>query len=223
MRKWMKRIMLQLRASAPKLRALWGKYGYAISMVLLLALVGTAASVYRGAGRGVSDAPEPTAAPTQEAVDAAQMRVEPEQPEWIAPVDGEVVVPYSPDAPVWNPTLGQWQTHAGVDIAAPLGASVVACAQGTVSQAGFDALLGNCVRIEHADGLQSVYGSLQNLEMVEVGKRVQAGEVIGAVGDSAAAEAHLGAHLHFALMRDGESQPPLAQQDGETDARSDAQ
>lgn len=223
MRKWMQKVMLRLRASAPKLRALWGKYGYAISMVLLLALVGTGGErlprrgargerhagtdgrAHPGGGRRRADARRTGTARMDRARGRRSRR---------ALQPGRARVESDP---------GAVADTCGVDIAAPLGASVVACAQGTVSQAGFDALLGNCVRIEHADGLQSVYGSLQNLEMVEVGKRVQAGEVIGAVGDSAAAEAHLGAHLHFALMRDGESQPPLAQQDGETDARSDAQ
>ena len=43
-----------------------------------------------------------------------------------------------------------------------------------------------------------------------MGQSVRMGETIGAVGESADAEAELGAHLHFAFFLDGENvQPPL--------------
>ena len=117
---------------------------------------------------------------------------------------------YRPDALVWSDTLGLWQTHAALDIAAPLGTAVSACADGTVTEAYRDPLLGYTVRVEHADGYESLYACLQSAEMVEVGRTVQMGDVIGAVGESADAEADLGAHLHFAFFLDGEAmQPPL--------------
>ena len=107
--------------------------------------------------------------------------------------------------------------HAGavadtraLDIAAPLGTAVSVCADGTVTEAYRDPLLGYTVRVEHADGYESLYACLQSAEMVEVGRTVQMGDVIGAVGESADAEADLGAHLHFAFFLDGEAmQPPL--------------
>ena len=128
----------------------------------------------------------------------------------LPPLDGEVVGEYRPDALVWSDTLGLWQTHAALDIAAPLGTAVSACADGTVTEAYRDPLLGYTVRLEHADGYESLYACLQSAEMVEVGRTVQMGDVIGAVGESADAEADLGAHLHFAFFLDGEAmQPPL--------------
>ena len=46
--------------------------------------------------------------------------------------------------------------------------------------------------------------------MVEAGQRVQMGEVIGAVGESADSETALGPHLHFAFFLDGEAvMPPM--------------
>ena len=117
---------------------------------------------------------------------------------------------YRPDALVWSDTLQLWQTHAAIDIAAPLGTAVAACADGTVTQAYRDPLLGYTVRIEHKDGYESLYACLQSAEMVAVGQSVRMGETIGAVGESADAEAELGAHLHFAFFLDGENvQPPL--------------
>ena len=58
--------------------------------------------------------------------------------------------------------------------------------------------------------MKSLYACLQSAEMVAVGQSVRMGETIGAVGESADAEAGLGAHLHFAFFLDGEDvRPPL--------------
>ena len=82
---------------------------------------------------------------------------------------------YRPDALVWSDTLQLWQTHAAMDIAAPLGTAVLACADGTVTQAYRDPLLGYTVRLEHEDGYESLYACLQSAEMVAVGQSVQHG------------------------------------------------
>ena len=58
-----------------------------------------------------------------------------------------------------------------------------------MTEAYRDPLLGYTVRLEHADGYESLYACLQSAEMVEVGRTVQMGDVIGAVGESADAEA----------------------------------
>ena len=76
----------------------------------------------------------------------------------------------------------RWQTHAAIDIAAPLGTAVAASADGTVMEAYQDPLLGYTVRLSHADGYESLYAGLQSAEIATVGAEVSAGEVIGAVG-----------------------------------------
>ena len=213
---WMRRAAQVVAAATgrlrPRLGAFWARFGYVISMAALLLLVGAAATIYRGRATA-PDSPAPT--PTPEPALASSLNVgseaeEAEEPSFLPPLFGEVVGKYRPDALVWSDTLGLWQTHAALDIAAPLGTAVAACADGTVSEAYRDPLLGYTVRIEHEGGYESLYACLQSAEMAAVGQSVRMGETIGAVGESADAEAELGAHLHFAFFHDGTAlQPPL--------------
>lgn len=207
-------LVQRLKTLASKLRVFWDRFGYAASMVVLLALVGTAASIYRSrAANPAAPAPTPTATPEPALLSSVNMdaeAVEEEEITFLQPVDGELVGEYRSDELIWSDTLMLWQTHAAIDIAAPLGTAVAASADGTVMEAYKDPLLGYTVRLSHADGYESLYAGLQSAEIAAVGAEVGAGEVIGAVGESADAEADLGAHLHFALYLNGEAvEPPF--------------
>ena len=126
----------------------------------------------------------------------------------VNPLEGEVVAAFSMDALVYNPTLEDWRTHNGVDIAASAGDSVLAASSGTVLSVEDDPLMGTTVVIEHAGGYQTTYANLQSETSVEAGDTVSAGQIIGAVGDTAAAEAAQGPHLHFSVTKDGEPMDP---------------
>lgn len=126
----------------------------------------------------------------------------------VSPLDGEVVTAFAMDQLVYNPTLQDWRTHDGVDIAAELGTSVLAACAGTVLSVSEDALMGTTVVLNHQDGCQTVYANLQKGADVEAGEAVAAGQIIGAVGDTAAAESAQGPHLHFSVNRNGESVDP---------------
>ena len=212
---WLRRVARAIAALAgklrPKLSAFWSRFGYVTSMAALLLLIGAAATIYRGrVARQAVPAPTPTPQPALASSLNVGAEEEEEETAFLPPLDGEVVGEYRPDALVWSDTLQLWQTHAALDIAAPLGTAVLACADGTVTEVYRDPLLGYTVRLEHEDGHESLYASLQSAEMVEAGQRVKMGEVIGAVGESADSEAALGAHLHFAFFLDGEAvMPPM--------------
>lgn len=122
----------------------------------------------------------------------------------VSPLDGQVVTAFSVDQLVYNETLGDWRTHDGVDISASAGTAVLAACAGTVAGVEDDPLMGTTVTISHAGGYQTVYASLQEHPSVEIGDSVSAGQAIGAVGDTAAAEAAQGPHLHFSVTRDGD-------------------
>ena len=122
----------------------------------------------------------------------------------VSPLDGQVVAAFSVDQLVYNETLGDWRTHDGVDISASAGTAVLAACAGTVAGVEDDPLMGTTVTISHADGYQTVYASLQEHPSVEIGDSVSAGQTIGTVGDTAAAEAAQGPHLHFSVTRDGD-------------------
>ncbi len=95
--------------------------------------------------------------------------------------------------------------HEGVDIRAPQGANVYACADGTVEHV--DAYngdpvaqpYGNSVSLRHAEGYVTLYAHLQQV-LVREGDAVHAGQVIGladATGNTA------GSQLHLSLKKDG--------------------
>ena len=126
------------------------------------------------------------------------------------PVDGAVVQGYSMDRLSYNATTRDWRTHAGMDIAAPEGSEVRAAAEGTVLGVFADELLGQTVTVEHAGGWVTHYSNLAEEVAVSAGDRVEAGQVLGAVGRTALAEVGSEPHLHFAVYRNNVPQDPEA-------------
>ena len=126
-----------------------------------------------------------------------------------APVRGAVQWGYAVNELIYSKTLNQWMTHAGVDIASAKGTEVNAVWNGTVDQVYTDDSLGVTVVILHANGLKSVYANLKEAPSVKEGSKVNAGDVIGCIGDTAVAECNEGSHLHFEVYLDGEVQNPL--------------
>lgn len=126
------------------------------------------------------------------------------------PVKGDVLAPHSVETLAYDETMGDWRTHAGMDIAAPLGTQVLAAARGTVIDVSFDELMGATVVIEHQDGLETKYCNLAAKPPVAVGDEVETGAVIGSVGATAAAEGAKASHLHFELSQNGEAADPMA-------------
>ncbi len=126
--------------------------------------------------------------------------------------DGDTMIQFSYDPRAIgsttrvDPMTGQTVTHNGVDIAAPAGTSVYAAHDGKVTTAEFQDKYGNHVVIDRGDGMKSLYAHLSKMT-VSVGDRVEAGQVIGAVGSTGQST---GSHLHFALYQDGVLQTAYA-------------
>ena len=141
---------------------------------------------------------------------AAPLDLTPAPPSLVVPpLVGETVAAFSMDELIYSETLGDWRTHDGVDIAAPLGTQVCAASYGTVTDVRNDDLMGATVVIAHDDGCDTIYANLQDMPTVGVGDEVTAGQIIGSVGSTALGESALPAHLHFAVTRDGEFIDPL--------------
>lgn len=128
--------------------------------------------------------------------------------QYIWPLEGEIELPYSVTALIYNKKLGDWRTHDGVDIAAPLGTQVLAACTGQVESVKMDDLGGMTVVIQHAGGLRSVYSNLAAMPTVYEGDNIMTGEVIGAVGITAAGETKDNPHLCFKMTLDGQSVNP---------------
>ena len=100
-----------------------------------------------------------------------------------------------------DPFTGQRMGHNGMDIGAAQGTTVVAAQSGTVITAGWVSGFGNCIIINHGNGLWSLYGHLMNGGiLVSVGQEVRQGDVIGKVGSTGRST---GPHLHFGVYENG--------------------
>lgn len=104
-----------------------------------------------------------------------------------------------------HPITGRRRFHEGLDIAASHGNQVYAYTDGRVVQAGWNGGYGNCILVDHGNGLKTRYGHLSKT-YVRVGQRVQTGERIGAVGSTGNST---GPHLHFEVIKWGRTQNPL--------------
>ena len=123
-------------------------------------------------------------------------------PDYIAPVEGPVILKYSMSSLVYSKTLDQYMTHPGVDIAAKKSTDVKAIADGTVSRVYNDDRYGTTVCIIHGDGLTSIYSNLAAQGLAETGDEVKQGDTIGCVGDTALFESLEETHLHFEMTKD---------------------
>jgi len=86
--------------------------------------------------------------------------------------------------------------HSGIDYAGGLGSPITACSDGKVVLIGRNFKLhGNCVCLDHGQGVVSIYIHMQKIAVKE-GQNVRKGEQIGNVGASGRAT---GPHLHFSL------------------------
>lgn len=104
-----------------------------------------------------------------------------------------------------DPFTGKRAFHKGIDIAAPVGTKVLAAADGVVKTVTTHPRLGKYVHVAHADGSYTLYGHLSTTD-VRVGKKVQAGDVLGKVGSSGRST---GPHLDFSVRRGEEAVNPL--------------
>ena len=95
--------------------------------------------------------------------------------------------------------------HAGVDLAKPEGTQYHAAHAGVVKLASWNGGYGNCVIIDHGNGIETIYGHASKL-LVKVGQKVEAGQVLGLVGNTGYS---FGAHLHFEVHVNGKATDPV--------------
>ena len=131
------------------------------------------------------------------------------------PVKGEVERAFCVDALAYDRTMGDWRTHAGMDISAQEGQQILCVSDGRVQSVKQDDLMGTTVTVDHGEGLVSVYANLSpNLE-VETGQEVDTGTVLGTVGTTAIAESAQPTHLHLEMTLNGEPVDPAEYLPGE--------
>ena len=123
------------------------------------------------------------------------------------PIQGNVLIPYSPDHGVYYPTLDQFATSDAIVIASSVGTEVLAAAKGVVISMEEDVRTGMTVTLALGNNTQLIYGQLKTEEL-KVGDVVEAGECIGTVAEPTRYYVTEGANLYFQVMENGKSIDP---------------
>lgn len=105
----------------------------------------------------------------------------------------------------YHPILHYTRLHAGTDFGGGYGAAVYSAGSGVVIAAGTRGGYGNCVIIDHGNGMSTVYGHLSRI-MVSEGQNVSPHQRVGSIGASGLAT---GPHLHFEVRINGRPVNPM--------------
>jgi len=99
-----------------------------------------------------------------------------------------------------HPITGKKHTHTGIDFGAPQGTAIYAAEAGRVIVSQAWSGYGNCIIIDHGNGLWTLYGHIRNGGLlVDVGDTVEKGDKIAEVGSTGNST---GPHLHFEVRKD---------------------
>jgi murein DD-endopeptidase MepM/ murein hydrolase activator NlpD len=122
----------------------------------------------------------------------AAAHIESKRSEFLWPISGRISQGYS-------------ARHRALDVANHSGTAINAIADGTVSLSRQNSRDGIHILLNHSGGYTSFYSHLE-ATLVEIGKPVEQGQVIGLMGNTGLST---GPHLHFQIRRDGEPINPL--------------
>ncbi len=120
---------------------------------------------------------------------------------WPAPGYRHITSPYGMRM---HPILNQRKLHTGMDIEAPMGATIVAADAGTVIYAGWMNGYGQVIVIDHGNDMSTLYAH-QSSFLVGNGAAVSQGQAIGKVGSTGWST---GPHLHFEVRVNGSPVDP---------------
>lgn len=115
-----------------------------------------------------------------------------------APITGTITSRYGVSSRIRS------SNHTGLDLAASTGTPIRVVASGTVTHASYQGSYGNLVKIDHGNGLETWYAHTSKM-YVSIGQKVEAGEVIAAVGSTGNST---GSHLHLEIRINGEHVNP---------------
>jgi len=103
-----------------------------------------------------------------------------------------------------DPVTKRYSFHKGIDVANSKGTNLLAAGTGVVTFSGWNGSYGNVIVISHGYGYKSVYAHNAS-NLVEVGQRVEKGDVIGEMGSTGKST---GSHVHFEIHFEGSQIDP---------------
>ena len=101
---------------------------------------------------------------------------------------------------------GHAEFHPGIDFKGERGDAAKCTANGKVVFTGWFGGYGNCVRIQHQNNFETLYGHLSKIT-VKVGQKVTAGDKIGEIGSTGRST---GNHLHYEVRKNGVPVNPIS-------------
>lgn len=107
----------------------------------------------------------------------------------------------------WGGARSQGRSHEGIDIFAPRGTPIEATTSGIVSKVGLDKLGGRVVTIIGPGGAGHYYAHMEDYADISPNAWVDAGDVIGYVGDSGNAKG-TPTHVHYGIYINGRAVNP---------------
>ena len=116
----------------------------------------------------------------------------------VTPITGRITSRYGVSSRIRR------SNHTGLDIAASSGTPIKVVAAGTVTAASYNGSYGNLVKVDHGNGVETWYAHTSKM-YVKVGQKVEAGDVIAAVGSTGNST---GPHLHLEIRVNGEHVNP---------------
>jgi murein DD-endopeptidase MepM/ murein hydrolase activator NlpD len=122
------------------------------------------------------------------------------------PITGNIAFLSVPSRGTYTSSFGmRWgKMHNGIDIGAPIGTPIYAALDGVVSFSGIEDGFGKVIKIDHGNGIETIYGHCSVLG-VSNGKAVSRGDKIGEVGNTGRST---GPHVHFELRVNGVAKNP---------------
>lgn len=118
------------------------------------------------------------------------------------PCNGPITSPYGYRV---HPIFGTTIYHSGIDIGVDYGTPIHSADSGTVIYTGWISGYGNAVIIDHGNGMQTLYGHNQSLNVSE-GQSVSKGQVIAFAGSTGNST---GPHCHFEVQVNGSAVDPM--------------
>ena len=119
----------------------------------------------------------------------------------LRPAPGRISSPFGERI---SPVTRRTEFHRGIDIANSTNTDIIASAAGVVTFSGYNGSYGNMVLIAHGNGYSTIYAH-NHENKVEVGDRVQKGELIAKMGSTGRST---GPHVHFEIRKGGEPIDP---------------
>lgn len=131
--------------------------------------------------------------------DAAQMG-------W--PLQGAVLMDYNVEQTIYFKTLDQYKYNPAIIISGNVNDKVLSVADGIVSNIETNEVTGCVVTVDLGDGYSAVYGQLKEVPL-HAGDFVEAGAVIGYVGEPTKYFSLEGPNLYFQMIKDNEAIDPM--------------